>query len=105
MAASSTAAVTPRQAWSNDGTADVTPSPPTVPSTRNLPLEHRPQAGLTVTRSAYPQGVVVLWIGGPTPPTSTATLPCKRSSGQQVTVNGDDSQEMPDGFVVWFDAQ
>jgi len=104
MATSSTAAVTPRQPWGADGTADVTPSPPTVPATRNLPLEHRAQAGMTVTRSAYPQGLVVLWIGGPTPPTSTATLPCERSSGQQVIVGDDDMQEWPDGFVIWFDA-
>ena len=104
MAASSTAAVTPRQPWADIGTADVVPSPPTVPSTRNLPLEHRPPGGLTVTRSAYPNGLVVQWVGGPIPQTSAATLPLERSSGQQVIVGDDKGQDWPDGFVIWFDA-
>jgi hypothetical protein len=103
MAASSTTTVTPRQPWANDGTADVTPNPPTVPSIRNLPLEHRLTAGLTVTRSAYPHGLVILWIEGPTPPSSTATLPLERSGGQQVILGDDKEQQWPDGFVIWFD--
>ena len=104
MAASANAAVTPRQAWGDDGTADVTPSFPTVLPTRNLPLEHRPKQGQTVARSAYPNGLVILWTGGPTPPSSPVTLPLVRSSGEQVTVGENDMQEWPDGFVIWFDA-
>ena len=97
-----TATVTPNQPWTQDGTAAVAPRPP-FPETgpRVMPLDNRPAGSLTVRRSTYPLGIVLIPTGSE-PSDSPAVLPILASSGNQVSVTGDNYVEFPDGFVVWF---
>ena len=96
------ATVAPNQPWTQDGTASVAPIPPFPETgTRVMPLDNRPAGSLTVRRSTYPLGIVLIPTGSE-PSVSPAVLPIVASSGNQVSVTGDNYVEFPDGFVVWF---
>ncbi len=89
----------PDQHWSQDGTADATPQPPCpINETKKLPLEHRPKGSITILRSEYPDGLVVLPMEG-YPVGGSATLPLRTSSGSEIFVG---EQDWPDGMVGWF---
>lgn len=94
--------VTPDQPWDEDGTADVTPKPPCpITETRKLPLENRDPADMTIYRSDYPEGLVII----PTdnrPVGPTAVLPLRTSDGESIFVGDDRHQDWPEGIVVWF---
>ena len=94
--------VIPDQSWEEDGTADVTPKPPCpITGTRKLPLENREPADMTIYRSDYPEGLVII----PTdnrPTESTAVLPLRTSDGESISVGDDRHQDWPEGIVVWF---
>jgi hypothetical protein len=95
--------VSPDQPWSMDGTADVTPLSP-FPSTvtRNLPLEHRPPGSGSISREAYPNGLVIIWTDSPVSG-DPATLHIRGSSGGSIPYGADDEHfEFPDGIVLWF---
>ncbi|MCK4444776.1 MAG: hypothetical protein KAW09_09545 [Thermoplasmata archaeon] len=91
------------QPWVEDGTADVTPKPPYPnTSTFSLPLEHRESSPVTVLRSEYPNGLVIIPTDTP-PEGNPATLPMEVSSGDSIVVNsGGDHQSWPDGIVARF---
>lgn len=94
--------VKPHQSWSQDGTADVTPKPlfPDT-STVTLPLEHREGGPVTVSRSEYPEGLVVIphntSLAGP-----SAVLPMMTSSGDTIVLPNGEHQSWPDGIVARF---
>lgn len=96
------ASIVPDQPWEENGSAEVTPLPP-YPETesRKLPLENREPADMTIYRTNYPQGLVII----PTdnrPTGSTATLPLRASDGSQVVVGNSRHQDWPEGIVVVF---
>jgi hypothetical protein len=92
--------VVPDQAWSEDGTADVTPQPPCpINETENLPLEHRAKGQITILRANYPKGLVVLPNEG-YPSNGSAILPMIVSSGDEIVVIM--NQQWNEGGVAWF---
>ncbi|MFQ5885417.1 MAG: hypothetical protein ACE5IO_10005 [Thermoplasmata archaeon] len=97
------AEVVPDQPWTEDGTANVTPKPP-YPDiyTFSLPLEHREGGPVTVLRSEYPSGLVI--IPTDTPPESvSAVLPMKISEGDVIEIeNRGGHQSWPEGIVARF---
>ena len=97
------ARVTPDQAWSENGTAGVTPEPPFDDrSTRNLPLEHRVIEGdLVIRRSAYPLGLVIIPQGSGVSG-GYAVFPMLVSSGNETVFKFPGFQATPDGIVFWF---
>jgi len=99
----SSAEVVPNQAWALDGTARVTPQPPSTDrSMRILPLEHRVVAGdFTIRRADYRQGVVILPVGSKATGDS-AVFPLFVSSGDEITYDYPGFQATPDGIVFWF---
>jgi hypothetical protein len=97
----SEAEVNPDQPWNENGTADVTPDPPTNPSMKNLPLENHEGGPLTVRRSNFPDGLVVIPTRSP-PATLPAILPLRLSSGEEILIENDDHADWPDGIVAWF---
>jgi hypothetical protein len=97
----SEARVDPNQPWGEDGTADVTPMPPMEAPMRNLRLENHGGGPLTVQRSNYPEGLVVITSDNP-PATLPTILPLRSSSGDEIYLENDDHQEWPDGVVTWF---
>ncbi|MCK5291639.1 MAG: hypothetical protein KAR39_06455 [Thermoplasmata archaeon] len=91
------------QPWDEDGTADVTPKPPYPnTSTFSLPLEHRVSSPVTVLKSEYPNGLVII----PTdtyPSENPTTLPMKVSGDDSIVINdGGDHQGWPNGIVARF---
>jgi len=56
---------------------------------------------MTISRSRYPDGLVIIPRGNP-PPTSPAMLPIKASNGSEIRIDGDTYAEWPDGIVAWF---
>ncbi len=96
------ASVLPAQPWAEDGTALVTPIPPfpeMVP--RNMPLDNRPPGNQTVSRSAYPLGLVIVPTGHE-PTTTPAILPILSTSSSEYRITDDTYVDFPDGFVIWF---
>ncbi|MHA1949133.1 MAG: hypothetical protein ACW99G_04765 [Candidatus Thorarchaeota archaeon] len=94
--------VIPDQDWEEDGTATVTPKAP-FPNTNpvELPLEHRDGGPVTVLRSAYPSGMVI--IPNDTPPEGPmATLPMEASSGNSINISNGAHVEWPEGIVALF---
>ena len=96
------ALVDPDQDWEEDGTADVTPEPPYPDtSTVSLPLEHRDEGPVTVLRSEYPSGLVI--IPNDTPPEDgSAVLPMEASAGNRIIVPNSGHQSWPNGIVALF---
>ncbi len=96
------AEVVPDQPWEEDGTADVTPKPPCpITETKKLPLENREPTDMTIYRTDYPEGLVII----PTdsrPFESTAVLPLRTSDEESIFVGDDEHQDWPDGIVVMF---
>jgi hypothetical protein len=97
------AEVETNQPWDEEGTADVTPKPPYPnTSTFSLPLEHRESSPVTVLKSEYPSGLVVIPLDTH-PNDNPATLPMKVSSGDSILINGSgDHQSWPEGIVARF---
>jgi hypothetical protein len=97
------ARVTPDQAWTENGTANVTPEPPFDDrSTRNLPLEHRAVEGdIVIRRSDYPRGLVIIPQGSGASGES-AVFPMFPSSGDEIVFKFPGFQATPDGVVFWF---
>jgi len=96
------ASVSPDQDWGSDGTADCRPLAPFPDTaTRNLPLEHRASGAHTIRRSAYPQGLVIVWDDSPVS-VDPADLHIRGSTGTEIQVSDDDHQSWPDGIAVWF---
>ncbi len=94
--------VEPHQPWSQDGTADVTPkSPFPDTSTVTLPLEHREGGPVTVNRSTYPEGLVVI-LTDTNLKDPTAVLPMKISSGDTIILPNGEHQSWPEGIVARF---
>ena len=94
--------VRPNQPWNVDGTAEVTPRPlfPDL-STFRLPLEHRPGGPVTVLRTQYPAGLVIIPTGSP-PSGPSAVLPMQVSTGDAIVVSNGEHQDWPWGIVVRF---
>lgn len=96
------AEVTPDQPWTEDGTAEVAPRPPYQRAeTFNLPLEHRDGGPVTVERSTYPDGLVVIpndvvLSGG------SAVMPMEVSSGNVIEIANGSHQDWPHGVVARF---
>ena len=96
------ASVEPNQGWTSNGDAIVTPHAPFPEmGTKTLPLENRAVEDMTILRSEYPQGLVIIPTGN-SPTTSPAVLPIMSSSGDNILIDGDAFVEWPDGIVVWF---
>ena len=98
------ALVSPNQAWTESGTAVVTPVPPFTDTARTLDLVNRLPGAFTILRSQHQLGLVVIW-RGQEPQTLTATLPLVASDASEVVVGDDWDDEWPDGFVIWFTNQ
>ena len=98
-----TAEVIPNQAWSLDGTAQVTPEPPFPDrSTRILPLEHRLVEGdIVISRADHPLGVVIIPQGSGVSG-QRAVFPLLASSGDEIVYEYPGFQATPDGIVFWF---
>lgn len=96
------AKVDPAQPWNEDGTADVTPQEP-YPNTAtvSLPLEHREGGPVTVLRSEYPEGLVIIPNNSP-PETQPAVLPMEVSSGDRIDIKNSGHQHWPRGIVALF---
>lgn len=96
------AEVAPNQPWPEDGTANVTPQPPylaTLPV--GLPLEHRDEGPITILKSEYPSGLVV--IPNVTPPDQNpAILPMEVSSGDSIEITNSRHIHWPTGIVALF---
>ncbi len=96
------ALVTPNQSWIEDGTAIVAPYQPfPEPMPRVMPLDNRPAGDDTITRDAYPLGLVIIPTGHE-PSAAPAVLPVTASAGDEVHVTSDTYVDCPDGFVIWF---
>ena len=96
------ASVTPNQPWTQDGTALVAPIPGfPEPEPRTMALDNRFAGAFAVSRSDFPEGMVVV-PAGHEPSGISAILPIKSSSGNEVLVDGDFFVAWPDGFVIWF---
>jgi len=94
--------VKPNQPWNQNGTADVTPKPPFPDlSTIRLPLEHRNGGPITVLRSQYPRGLVVIPSDSP-PSGPSATLPMQVSNGDVIEISNGEHQDWPWGIVARF---
>lgn len=95
--------VIPDQPWNLDGTATVIPKAP-CPYTGpfSLPLEHREGSPVTVQRSEYPTGLVII-PADTTPVQDPAVLPLKIDSGESILINEEgDHQSWPIGIVARF---
>jgi hypothetical protein len=94
--------VEPDQPWDEDGTADVTPKPP-FPSTEtlSLPLEHRDGGPVTVLRTSYPDGLVII-PNDSLPSGPSAVLPMEASSGNIIEISNSGHQDWPQGIVARF---
>lgn len=96
------AEVVPHQPWNENGTANVTPTPPYPHAqVRTLPLENHPRGDITVLRSEYPDGLVIIPADNP-PDGTPAILQLRVSSGEQMIIEDDDHVDWPDGIVAWF---
>jgi hypothetical protein len=94
--------VAPNQSWDEDGTADVTPEPPfESPETFSLPLEHRDSGPVTVLRSSYPEGLVII-PNDAAPAGGRAVLPMEVSNGNVIEISNAGHQDWPEGVVVRF---
>jgi hypothetical protein len=95
--------VTPDQAWSEDGTAEVELKPSCGSTeTLNLSLKHFPSGQrVEIQRDEYADGLVVV---PPTndPSSSTKTLPCKISTGDSIILG---KQDWPQGAIGVFKTQ
>ncbi len=96
------AEVKPHQSWDQDGTADVTPKPPfSDTNTIQLPLEHREGGPVTVERSTYPEGLVIIpndaSLRG-----ESAVLPMEVSRENTIEISDGGHQDWPDGIVARF---
>ncbi len=89
--------VTPHQPWPQPGNADVVPEDTTTPVT--LPVVARAPGAYTISRSEYPNGVVIV---NPTfrsdPPDKTVRWELRSSSGPDETLG----PGWGDGVVVLF---
>lgn len=96
------AKVEPSQPWNEDGTADVTPEPP-FPSTGTfgLPLEHRDDGPVTVLKSSYPEGLVIIPSDN-APSGASAVLPMETSTGNVIEISNSGHQSWPQGIVARF---
>ncbi len=96
------AEVLPDQDWEEEGTANVTPKPP-FPSTNTveLPLEHREGGPVTVLRSEYPLGLVII-PNDNHPEGSPADLPMETSSGQSIEISNHFHADWEEGIVALF---
>lgn len=96
------AEVEPDQPWDEDGTADVTPKPPFQSTgTFSLPLEHRDDGPVTVLRSSYPEGLVII-PNVAAPSGGSAVLPMEVSSGNIIEISNTGHQSWPEGIVARF---
>ena len=96
------AEVDPDQPWSEDGTADVTPQDPyPITDTVSLPLEHREGGPVTVLRSMYPQGLVIIPYASP-PDIQPTILPMEASAGEKIEIENSGHQSWPKGIVALF---
>jgi hypothetical protein len=96
------AEVKPDQSWSEDGMADVTPKPPFESTeTFRLPLEHRDSGPVTVLRSSYPEGLVII-PSDAAPASGSAVLPMEVSNGNVIEISNTGHQDWPEGVVVRF---
>lgn len=97
------AEVVPNQPWNEDGSANVTPKPPYPDTTTvGLPLEHREGSPLTVLRSEYPSGLVIIPYDTP-PQGNSANLPMELSGGEEIRINDEgEHQSWPNGIVARF---
>lgn len=96
------AEVMPDQPWNENGTANVTPKPPfPTTQTKALPLVNHSGGDLTVQRSEYPDGLVVIPADSP-PASEPATLPLRSSSGGEIILKNTIHIDWPDGVVTWF---
>lgn len=97
------AEVVPDQPWTENGTASVTPQPPYVDTfAPSLPLEHREGGPVTVLRSEYPSGLVIIPTASP-PQGESAILPMRVSSGDVIEIeNRGGHQSWPEGIVARF---
>ncbi|UCD92859.1 MAG: hypothetical protein JSV43_02765 [Methanobacteriota archaeon] len=94
------AEVAPDQPWPEDGTANVTPQQP-YPSTSTvgLPLEHRDEGPITILKSEYPSGLVI--IPNDTPPDQDpAILPREVSSEDSIEITNSRHIHWPTGIVA-----
>ncbi|MCK5605207.1 hypothetical protein KAR91_25170 [Candidatus Pacearchaeota archaeon] len=93
--------VNPDQAWSEDGTANVTPKTSCdVSGERNIPLKHfPPQKEIHIIKAEYPSGLVIVPTEG-YPHISPAPLPTKIGSGDMIIFR---PQDWPEGGVGWFE--
>lgn len=96
------AEVVPDRSWEEDGTAWITPQPP-YPNTSpvELPLEHREGGPVTVLKSEYPSGLVIIPTDTP-PEGESATLPMETSSGDSIEISNSGHQHWPNGIVALF---
>lgn len=96
------AEVVPDQDWTEDGTANVTPlSPYPNNTTVNLPLEHREGGPVTVLRSEYPSGLVIIPVDK-VPENELAVLPMEPSSEDRIEIPNSGHQDWPEGIVALF---
>ena len=96
------AEVEPNQPWDEDGTADVTPKPPfQIMGTFSLPLEYRDGGPVTVLRSSYPEGLVII-PNDAAPGVGSAVLPMEVSSGSIIEISNSGHQDWPEGIVARF---
>jgi hypothetical protein len=94
--------VTPDQAWSEDGTAEVELKPSCGSTeTLNLPLKHFPSGQqVVISKDVYPDGLVVVPPAND-PSSSTKTLACRISNGDSIILK---KQDWPYGAVGVFRA-
>jgi hypothetical protein len=96
------AEVEPDQPWDEDGTANVTPKPPfQITETFSLPLEHRDDGPVTVLRSSYPEGLVII-PNDAAPVVGSAVLPMEVSTGKVIEISNTGHQDWPEGVVARF---
>lgn len=96
------ARVEPSQPWDEDGTAAVTPEPPfQIMRTFSLPLEHRDDGPVTVLRSSYPEGLVII-PNDAAPVVGSAVLPMEVSNGNIIEISNTGHQDWPEGVVARF---
>lgn len=94
--------VFPDQPWDEDGTAKAVPKAP-YPSYNevDLPLEHRERGPVTVSKSEYPDGLVIVATENALSGES-AILPMKVSSGEEILIENHDHSDWPEGIVAMF---
>ena len=96
------AEVAPNQPWPEDGTANVTPQQP-YPTTMpvSLPLEHRDEGPMTILKSEYPSGLVII-PNDTHPVQDPAILPMEVSSEDRIEIENSRHIHWPTGIVALF---